>query len=282
MSSPSAPSEPRRARAHWWGFGLYLVVLAAHLVTLMVGPASLVSPTKLAIMPALALAVVIAVVPALAPTSDARTAPTIRRARRAAALLLLALAFSWLGDGAGLFFPFFGAELPPMLICFGFAHLLYIALFTRGLRDTRPRRAGDTGAGDAAPARRRLPRWTLVYAVWWIVMIVLLWPHLGALAVGVAVYGLVLAGTAAAAALGSRATALGGLLFLASDTLLALRLFLPGADAVIGDVAVMSTYGLGQGLLAAGTVALLRARRPHALADSDAITDAPRETSGAA
>ena len=53
----------------------------------MVGPASLVSPTKLAIMPALALAVVIAVVPALAPTSDARTAPTIRRARRAAALL---------------------------------------------------------------------------------------------------------------------------------------------------------------------------------------------------
>ena len=182
MSSPSAPSEPRRARAHWWGFGLYLVVLAAHLVTLMVGPASLVSPTKLAIMPALALAVVIAVVPALAPTSHARTAPTIRRARRAAALLLLALTFSWLGDGAGLFFPFFGAELPPMLICFGFAHLLYIALFTRGLRDTRPRRAGDTGAGDAAPARRRLPRWTLVYAVWWIVMIVLLWPHLVVLA----------------------------------------------------------------------------------------------------
>ena len=197
-------------------------------------------------------------------------------------LLLLALAFSWLGDGAGLFFPFFGAELPPMLICFGFAHLLYIALFTRGLRDTRPRRADDTGAGDAAPARRRLPRWTLVYAVWWIVMIVLLWPHLGALAVGVAAYGLVLAGTAAAAALGSRATALGGLLFVASDTLLALRLFLPGADAVIGDVAVMSTYGLGQGLLAAGTVALLRARRPHALADSDAITETPRETSGAA
>ena len=90
------------------------------------------------------------------------------------------------------------------------------------------------------------------------------------------------AAATALAALGSRATALGGLLFLASDTLLALRLFLPGADAVIGDVAVMSTYGLGQGLLAAGTVALLRARRPHALADSDAITDAPRETSGAA
>lgn len=44
----------------------------------------------------------------------------------------------------------------------------------------------------------------------------------------------------------------------------------------------MSTYGLGQGLLAAGAVAPLRARRPHALADSDAITDAPRETSGAA
>ena len=80
----------------------------------------------------------------------------------------------------------------------------------------------------------------------------------GVLAIGVALYGLVLGGTAVAAALGSRATALGGLLFLASDTLLALRLFLSGADAVVSDVAVMSTYGLGQGLLAAGVVALLR------------------------
>ena len=46
----------------------------------------------------------------------------------------------------------------------------------------------------------------------------------------------------------------------------------------------MSTYGLGQALLAAGTVALLRARRPHAevVADSGTVIDAPRETSGAA
>lgn len=237
--------DPSRAQGHdrdrdrshpaWRGlvpYAPYLLVLAAHLVLLETGPAAVVYPSKLALMPVLAAGAIWA----------SRGLP--RSARAAITLLLLALGFSWLGDGAAFFFPFVADELPAMLACFGVAHVLYIVLFTRSLR----------GARD----RARPPRWTLVYAAWWVVMIAALWPHLGVLAIGVALYGLVLGGTAVAAALGSRATALGGLLFLASDTLLALRLFLSGADAVVSDVAVMSTYGLGQGLLAAGVVALLR------------------------
>jgi hypothetical protein len=96
--------------------------------------------------------------------------------------------------------PFLADELPAMLLCFGLAHLAYIVLFQRDL------------------ARRPIPRWTLAYTVWWVGMIVLLWPHLGALAIAVAAYGLVLGGTAASAARGSRLTATGGAFFLASDT----------------------------------------------------------------
>ena len=238
-SGPSAGALPRRTPSDepvpWRTlapFVPYLIVLVIHLVALAVGPATLVYPTKLALMPALAVGVSVA------------SRGLARRARATIALLLLALAFSWLGDGAAWFFPFLADELPAMLACFGVAHVLYIVLFVRLARGARP--------------RARLPRWTLVYVVWWVAMIAVLWPHLGALTIGVALYGLVLGGTAAAASLGSRATALGGLLVLASDTLLALRLFLPGAADVIGDVAVMATYGLGQFLLAAGVIALLR------------------------
>ena len=233
MAAPSStPASVDRApaRTRWWGFGVYAAVSAAHVLALIASADSFVYPTKLLLMPALALAALVA----LGKAANAR----------AGALLLLAIALSWLGDGAGLFFPFLADELPAMLACFGVAHVLYIVLFVRLARGARP--------------RARLPRWTLVYVVWWVAMIAVLWPHLGALAIGVALYGLVLGGTAAAASLGSRATALGGLLFLASDTLLALRLFLPGAADVIGDVAVMATYGLGQFLLAAGVIAVLR------------------------
>ncbi|MBN9176941.1 MAG: lysoplasmalogenase [Microbacterium sp.] len=186
---------------------------------------ALVYPTKLLLMPALTLAALVAL--------------GIRARSRVGALLLLAIAFSWLGDGAGIFFPFLDDELPAMLACFGLAHLAYIALFLRAL------------------ARRPLPRWALVYVAWWVTMIALLWPHLGALAIGVAIYGVVLGGTAASAARGSRITAAGGAFFLASDTLLALLLFLPGVSDALTGPWVMLTYTIGQGLLVFGAVRLL-------------------------
>src|SRR5690606_38135032 len=134
-------------------------------------------PTKLALMPLLAVPVLMVAL---------RLRPRI-----VVALLLGAILFSWLGDGAGAFFPG-GPELPLMLLFFGIAHIAYIALFLRFARI------------------RRLPWWTLVYAAWWIGMLATLGPHTGALFPAVAGYGLVLAGTAATSARCHPIVAVGG------------------------------------------------------------------------
>lgn len=225
-TAPDTAPDTVLERSRWWGFGLFGAVAAVHVASIAFGFDAIEYPTKLALMPALAIA--------------AMWALRGRPATPTATLLYLALAFSWLGDGAAFFFPFVGDELPAMLLCFGIAHLLYIALFM------------------VAPRLRALPRWTLVYVVWWLAMIAILLPHLGALTIAVAAYGLVLGGTAAASARGGTTTALGGALFLVSDTILALRLFLPGVDAGLTGPWIMLTYAAGQGLLVYGIARHLR------------------------
>ncbi len=194
-----------------------------HVWALTVG-SGIASPTKLWLMPLLAIPVLVSV----------RLQPAL-----AILLLLAAIALSWLGDGAGAFFPG-GPELPLMLLFFGFAHIAYIVLFARILRV------------------RRLPWWTLVYAAWWIGMIIVLGPHTGALLPAVAAYGIVLGGTAAVAARCHPLIAVGGVFFLASDTILAFRLFMADAMPAWTSPLVMLTYTLGQGLLVAGALIALR------------------------
>mgnify|MGYP001109809522 FL=1 len=219
----TAPSRSPRARVAalpaWIGFVPYAVVSLVHVVALGVGADAIAEPTKLALMPLLALAAL------WAGRGSTWGTP--------ATLLFLALAFSWLGDGAGTFFPGM-PELPIMLLCFGLAHIAYIVLFWRFIR-TRP-----------------WPRWAFVYAAWWLVLVVILWPHLGALSFAVAIYGLVLGGTAATAARCAPMVAAGAAFFLASDTILAFRLFTPQAMPDWTSPLVMLTYTLGQGLIVAG------------------------------
>ncbi|GAA2016474.1 lysoplasmalogenase [Microbacterium ulmi] len=231
MHATSAPARdsdtvPALARSWWWGLALYAVVSAVHIGALAAGAADVSGPTKLALMPALALAVVWA----------ARGA----RWRPAHTLLVAAIVLSWLGDGAHTFFPFLDDELPAMLLCFGLAHIAYIVLFQRHL------------------AVRRMPWWALVYAAWWIALIAILWPHLGGLAIAVAVYGLVLGGTAASSTRCHPLVVWGGALFLASDSILAFLIFTPDAMPVWADPLVMLTYCAGQGLIATGAVIALR------------------------
>lgn len=218
-----------RLRTRWWGFWLYAVISLVHVSAQLFGWDAIEYPSKLALMPALVLAAVWALRGDGWPTG--------------ATVLVLALGFSWLGDGAATFFPFIDETLIPMLACFGIAHLLYIALFLRPV------------------ARRPVARWAVVYVAWWIGMIVLLWPHLGGLAIAVACYGLVLGGTAAASTRGSLLTAIGGAFFLASDTILSIRLFWPDPLPFSGPW-VMTTYTIGQGLLTLGIVTLLRRAEP--------------------
>lgn len=206
-----------------WSFAPYVVVSIAHVLLLSIdNPAA--GPTKILLMPLLAV-------------------PLIVSARRlgsssVVALMGTALFFSWLGDSAGAFFPAL-PELPLMLAFFGLAHLAYIALFIRFL------------------ARRRMPWWALIYAVWWIAMIGILGPHTGGLLLALGAYGLVLAGTAATSARSTPLVTVGGAFFLASDTILAFHLFLPTLVSPWGSPAVMLTYTLGQGLIVAGAIAAL-------------------------
>lgn len=210
-----------------WAFAPFVVVSAVHVALLAVeSPAA--GTTKLLLMPLLAIPVVL----------------SIRRLSPASALvaLLAALLFSWLGDGASVFFPT-APELPLMLMFFGIAHVAYIALFTRHL------------------ARRRMPWWALIYAVWWAAMLVFLGPHTGGLLIAVAVYGLVLGGTAAFSARCHPIVAVGGAFFLTSDTVLAFRLFLPDGLPDWSNPVIMLTYTLGQGLIVAGAMIALHERK---------------------
>lgn len=215
----------------------YIVVSIVHVVArFLEHPID--GPTKLLLMPALALAVIWA-------------AATIRPWPGGVVLLLVvSVLFSWLGDGAAVFFPMFDDELPMMLLCFGLAHVGYVLLMWRA-----------TGVGV-----RRIPAWALVYVIAYFALIVVLVPHTGSLTVPVMLYGLLLAGTAAMASRCGPVIAWGGAWFLVSDAILSFRIFMPDMMPGWTSGMVMLTYTLGQGLIAYGIVTALRRRAGRAAA----------------
>ncbi|MGI9823354.1 lysoplasmalogenase [Agromyces sp. Marseille-Q5079] len=207
-------------------FTPYLVLCAAHLVLLETGPDWAVTGSKALLMPLLALGVVLA----------ARSAGA-----RSPWLLLLAIALSWAGDVALSFPGMFVVGLGAFLL----AHVAYITVFLR-----------------MPGGRRRPPLWTLVYVAWFAGFLVLLGPHTGVLFVPVAVYGLVLGLMAAFAASRGPLMAVGGALFVTSDSVLGLGRFLPGYEFALHDLTVMSTYLAAQLLISLGVLAALRAAAP--------------------
>lgn len=236
-SLPHPDRSPSPARGWWWGFLPFIVLSVIHVGARFAGAADIADPTKLTLMPLLAVAALWGF-RAAGPQGS-------RVVRVPAALLLAALLFSWFGDGAATFFPF-APELPVMLASFGIAHICYIWLMGRYVAD------------------RPFPRWALVFPLWWIAMLVALWPSLSSLAPAVAAYGIVLAGTAATAARCGTVVASGGLLFLASDTILSFRIFMPEAMPEWTSGMVMLTYCAGQALLVAGILLRGTARRTAA------------------
>jgi len=207
----------------------YAVVAVVHLATLAVHDSSLATVSKWFLMPALLVAVLI----------------TCRRpAGRPVGLIVLAVAFSWGGDvllgmpgdlgfliGLGSFF---------------LAHVTYTVLFIRRLRI------------------RRMPRLVVaLFGLWWVALLIVLSPHLGALLVPVAVYGLVLGASATASLASTPWVATGGVLFLVSDTILAFKLFFPGFSLWQADFIIMLLYLAAQGFIVFGaTRTFSRAQRP--------------------
>jgi len=211
-------------RRLWVPFVPFLLVSALHLVALFTGSVALSTPTKWFLMPALLIGFIVS-----------QFGPAQRRLVGELPVLgSIAILFSWAGDiliatpgdigfllGLGAFF---------------LAHVAYLVLFLRPLK------------------RRRVPLVALVLVVWWAVLLIVLAPYLGALLIPVAIYGIVL-GASAAAALGTGPwVATGAVLFLASDTLLAFKLFLPDFAVWQADFLIMLMYLAGQGLIAYGAV----------------------------
>lgn len=119
---------------------------------------------------------------------------------------------------------------------FLFAHLAYLLLFTRALRT------------------RAIPWYAWGYAVWWVVLVIYVAPYVGSLLIPVAFYGLVLGASSFFALGAGRFAAIGALLFLVSDTILALKLFVPGYTFYPIDFIIMILYVTGQGLIAYAVV----------------------------
>ncbi len=209
----------------------YMAISAVHCVLIIFQLPGRGFETKQLLMPALAVAAV---------WSMWRVRPWPRRTM---VLVLIALAASWIGDGAGLIFPAL-PTLPVMILFFAIAHLAYIVLFWR--------------APDLTAAKR-MPLWALVYVGWWVATLALVGPHAGVLLIPLAIYGIVLGLTAALSPRLGSTVAWGGAFFLVSDTFIALKEFM-GLPQLVSDLVIMPTYTLGQGLIVFGVIVLLHER----------------------
>lgn len=211
---------------------LFVALSIVHLTALVVGWEPLRFWTKPFLMPTIAATVILA---------------GGLRFGRNGILLVIALVFSTLGDiallgeGSGMFI----AGLSAFLL----AHLAYIAIFTS---------SGGTGR----------PRWwSLIFVVWFAVLMITLIPHLGALLVPVVGYGVVISVMAIAATRWSPIVLVGATLFLLSDSVLAVDRFVPDAGLWQPGFVIMLTYIAGQALIAWGLVATWQSRTVAAAAN---------------
>ncbi|MGD7786995.1 lysoplasmalogenase family protein [Propionibacteriaceae bacterium Y1700] len=217
--------------------GLLVVTTAVHLWAQWSGPLVLLEVTLFLLMPLLIICV-------LAGT---------RRRTGATGVLVVALILSWFGDVSGTALVrgllvdvgvSWAAALAAgaflvKLVCFLLAHLAYIALFASHWR-------------TSVVGRRR---WRLIpYGMAVVVIVGVLLPYAAALGPAIVVYGVVIALMAAMATGLGRAATVGGVLFMFSDTLVAVQQFVPGVSVTLTGVLIMLTYVAAQALLAYGLV----------------------------
>lgn len=219
----------------YWPFLLYAAAVALHHVYLLVEPQFW---TKGLLMSALLVAVLLVVL-----WTD-RGILAGRRTGWICFLLCLAIALSGTGDVTLEYSFEFGVA------AFAAAQVVFIVLF-------------------AGPARSRsFPWWAIPYGLIYSPVIALLWSHLGGLRALIAVYGLLLLAMAVTSVVVGRIVTIGGLVFLVSESLLGIRLFVPEWLAWFPDpyqdTAIMLLYCVGQGLIAFGVVK--RLEREPALA----------------
>jgi uncharacterized membrane protein YhhN len=200
------------------GFAPYVAVSAVHLVSKFGGSRTIDRTSKALEMPTLAFGAGVAILLAHRRPSTGITA-----------LLFGGLALSWLGD----------VLIERLTLGLGFflaAHAAYIAMFEVAFHGRRPSRFG------------------LLAIPWFLVLLVILVPVAGPMLPLVVLYGLMLGAMAISSSRGNRLTALGGVLFVTSDSLLAIRLFTTRLQNNAGRFAVMLSYLGAQALLTIGTL----------------------------
>lgn len=209
-------------------FAPFVAVALIHLATLLASNHEWSSFTKLLLMPALLVSLLLAVF-GVGRLPFSRTV----------VFATLAIAFSWVGDallaapeGVGFLFG---------LGSFALAHIAYVLLFLLVLRE------------------RRMPLWVLAFVGWWAAIVLVLAPHVGTLLLPVMVYGVLIVGLAAVSFSTNRYVVIGAVTFLVSDTLLSLKFFVPGWDFYPIDFIIMAFYLVGQGFIIYGAVHRARA-----------------------
>lgn len=208
------------------GFAPFLTVSIFHLAVKLAGLVELDRATKGLTMPALLLGVVIVIL-----------AGRLRLRTSVLALLVAALTLSWLGD---VMLPFFLVGLSFFLA----AHLAYITVFHVGFR-------------------RRPSWWAIGLVPWFAGLLLALWPYLDETWPAVALYGAALALMAASATRGNVFTTIGGALFVASDSLLAFRIFTPLFQTPPEDTLIMGLYLAAQLLIVIGVLRTAVPRIPR-------------------
>ena len=171
--------------------------------------------------------------------------------------IVLALVFSWTGDVLLMFEPRNNSFFIFGLIAFLIAHIFYITFYENILRIEN---------------LRRNYRLFIPVFVYYIVLIYLLSPRLGAMKLPVWFYGLVisymLVQALQTARIRDRLAFLlmvpGAILFVASDSLLAINKFYRSFE--YGGVAVMLTYGIAQLLITLGAVRYISSGSSHTFA----------------
>ena len=216
-------SESRRAARPAAAVAPFLPIILVgviHLAAILLSLPGVVLWTKPLLMPALAIGLIWA--------APERRSPAI-------VLGVTALVLSAVGDVTLVWFVI-------GLTFFLLAHGVYLVLFVTRL------------------AVRRLPGWTVVYAVWLVILLTILAGQTGALLVPVIAYGVVLCAMAAVASRCNAWVAGGGALFVLSDSILAINTFLPDARIPLADFLIMATYLLAQTLIVCGLLRHEQAR----------------------
>lgn len=209
-------------RTSWWAGVLFLVVGAVHLTALLAGWPSTTYTQWLLVPPLIAHLLL-----------RCRTvrSPLVRWA-------VLALGLSWLGDSLPTLLPE-PARLPTSIVFFGLAHASWILAFRPFVR-------------HSILASR--PQLLVPYAIAMVGLIGLCIPGAGSLWPAVLVYGLLLVTMPVLATGVGVLTTWGGIAFVVTGSLMAVRAFVPGVQLPGADAIIMATYLVAQGLLVSGVL----------------------------